>query len=701
MSVPADAFAEGWRYHQAGEFRRAEEIYRSILRRDPRNSRVWFVLGNLCEAQDRLAEAASSMRQALELSPREPTGWFHLGNVLLKEEKMVEAEVAYRHCLELQPQHVEALVNCGYALGETGMLDEARACYERAGQIRPDYAEIHHNLGNLFRDEGRFDEALACYRRALDLRPDHAKVHVNLGVTYVAQGEIEAAVQSLERGIELQPDFAEAHNSLGTALSVQGKVDEAVARYERALALKPDYPDAHWNRGLARLLQGDFARGWADYEWRWRCKRATPLPAFKQPRWDGSPLNGRSILLYAEHGLGDTLQFLRYAPLVQARGGRVVVQCQDSLMPLVSRCAGIDQLVGWSAAPPACDVWAPLLSVPGIVGTTLETIPAQVPYLSADPTLVEHWRRELAPVRGFRVGIAWQGSRRHVRDRHRSVPLASFEPLARIEGCVLVSLQQGHGSEQVQALGGRFRVVNLGDLVDRAAGAFMDTAAILSNLDLVISIDSAIAHLAGGLGVPVWLALHYTPDWRWLLHGTTSPWYPSARLFRQAAVGDWAGVFKRLAEALRELASQPCHPRPLLVELAPGELLDKLTILQIKSERIADPGKLEHVRAELRALKAVRRDSLPVSPDLAALTAELKAVNEQLWEIEDAIRLCERDHEFGPHFIELARSVYRTNDRRSALKRRINELLGSRYVEEKAYPSYGAEGEPGTSAPGG
>jgi tetratricopeptide (TPR) repeat protein len=701
MTAPADAFAEGWRYHQAGEFRRAEEVYRSILRRDPRNSRVWFVLGNLCEVQDRLTEAAANMRQALELSPREPMGYFHLGNVLLKEEKMAEAEAAYRRCLELQPQHVEALVNCGYALGEMGKLEEARACYERAKQVRPDYAEIHHNLGNLFRDEGRLDEALACYRRALDLRPDYAKAHVNLGVALVALGEIEPAVRSLERGVELQPDFAEAQNSLGTALSVQGKMDEAVARYERALALKPDYPDAHWNRGLARILQGDFARGWADYEWRWRCKRATPLPAFKQPRWDGSSLEGRTILLYAEQGLGDTLQFIRYAPLVQARGGRVVVQCQDTLLPLLSRCAGIDLLVGWSAAPPACDVWAPLLSVPGILGTTLETIPAQVPYLSADPALVEHWRRELAPVRAFRVGIAWQGSPRHAWDRHRSVPLALFEPLARVEGCVLVSLQQGHGAEQVQALSGRFRIVSLGDLVDRASGAFMDTAAIVCNLDLVISIDSAIAHLAGGLGVPVWLALHYTPDWRWLLHGTTSPWYPSARLFRQAAVGDWPEVFGRIAEALRELAGQVGRPRPVLIEVAPGEVLDKLTILQIKSERITDAAKLAHVRPELAALEAVRRESLASSPDLARLVAELKAVNEQLWEIEDAIRLCERDHDFGPRFIELARSVYLTNDRRTALKRRINELLGSQFVEEKAYPSYGAEGEPGASAPRG
>ncbi|HMF11043.1 MAG TPA: tetratricopeptide repeat protein, partial [Gemmataceae bacterium] len=446
MTPPADLFAEGWQYHQAGDLRRAEDVYRRILRADPHNGRVWFVLGNLCEADSRLDEAVVCMRQALEISPREPMGYFHLGNVLLKQEKYAEAETDYRRCLELQPHHVEALVNLGFVLGEQEKLNEARACYERAKQIRPDYAEIHHNLGNLLRDEGKLDEALACYRKALDLRPDYAKAHVNLGVALVARGEIDTAVQSLERGVALQPDFAEAHNSLGTALSVQGKLDEAIARYEHAIALKPDYPDAHWNRALAWLLQGDFARGWTDYEWRWRCKRTTALPAYRQPRWDGTPLQGRTVLLYAEQGLGDTIQFVRYAPLVQAQGGRVLLQCQDGLVPLFSRCAGIDQLVGWTATPPSFDVWTPLLSLPGILKTTLETIPAKVPYLFADPELVAHWRHELAPVRGFRVGIAWQGSPRHAWDRHRSVPLAAFESLARVEGVRLVSLQQNHGT---------------------------------------------------------------------------------------------------------------------------------------------------------------------------------------------------------------------------------------------------------------
>jgi tetratricopeptide (TPR) repeat protein len=498
MTTPDGAFERAWARHQAGDFRAAEEAYRKILQTQPRNGRVWFVLGNLCAAQGRLAEAAACIRQALEIEPREAMGHLHLGNVLLQQEQFPAAEAAYRRCLQIQPGHVEALVNLGFALSEQDRLDEARACYEQARALAPGLPEVHHNLGNVLREQGRLDEALASYDEALRLRPDYVKAHVNKGVALVARCEVEAAVASLRRGVELQPDFAEAHNSLGTALSAQGHLDEALAQYEEAIRLKPDYPDAHWNRSLVRLLQGDYERGWPDYEWRWRCKRTTPLPALSQPRWDGGPLGGRTVLLYAEQGLGDTLQFVRYAPLVQQKGGRVVLQCQGALVPLLARCRGLDEIIPWGAPAPACDAWAPLLSLPGLFGTTLAAVPAEVPYLFADPALVEHWRRQFAAVSGFTVGIAWQGSPRHAWDRHRSAPLACFEPLARVPGVRLIGLQQGPGREQLGQAA--FPVADFGDLVDRTAGAFMDTAAILHSLDLVVTIDTALAHLGGGWG---------------------------------------------------------------------------------------------------------------------------------------------------------------------------------------------------------
>jgi hypothetical protein len=286
------------------------------------------------------------------------------------------------------------------------------------------------------------------------------------------------------------------------------------------------------------------------------------------------------------------------------------------------------------------------------------------------------------------VGIAWQDNPQHKWDRHRSLPLAQFAPLAAVPGVHLLNLQKGPGCEQLRALQGRFPVTDFGDELDATAGAFMDTAAVIANLDLVITTDTALAHLAGALGAPVWVALSTVVDWRWLLGRDDSPWYPSLRLFRQRALGDWPEVFGRMAQELEQRVRTSQGGRSVLVEIAPGELLDKLTILHLKAARITDAAKLRHVRAELVTLEAARARSVPGSVELARLEAELQAVNAALWEIEDALRLCEREQDFGPRFIDLARSVYRHNDARAALKRQINALLGAPFAEQKAYAAY-------------
>jgi tetratricopeptide (TPR) repeat protein len=689
VSTQAEPFARGWEYHQARDYPRAEEVYRGLLRAEPRNAKVWFALAQLCEADRRPTEAAACFRQALEIDPRESEGHFQLGNVLSQQRQFAESEAAYRRCLQLRPDHVGALVNLGFILGEQDRFDEARASYEEALKHRPDLAEAHHNLGNVLREQGRLDQALACYEAALRFRPEYAKAYVNRGVALVAAGRFDDAIASLSHGVELTPDSADAHTSLGAALSARRRMDDALAHYDRALELDPGHVEAEWNRSLVWLQRGDYERGWPAYESRWRCKRVVAHPDFKEPRWDGSPLEGRTILLYGEQGLGDVLHFVRYAPLVKARGaGKVILMCQNALVRLLTRTPGIDGWVGWGATPPPFDVWVPLMSLPTSFHTTLETIPAEVPYVFPDPELVAHWGRQLAPVRGFRVGITWQGSPRHAWDRHRSCPLEAFEPLARVPGVHLISLQKGNGSEQLRALGGRFPVLSLGELLDEASGPFLDTAAVMPHLDLVICVDTALAHLAGAMARPAWLALIYSPDWRWLLDREDNPWYPTLRLFRQERPNDWASVFRRMAEELpKEVAARP-PVRPICVEVAAGELLDKITILEIKAERIDDPAKVANVRTELAALDAVRREALPSRPGLDDLAAQLKAVNERLWEIEDEVRGCEREQDFGPRFIELARSVYHENDRRSAIKRQVNELLGSRIVEEKSYAPY-------------
>jgi hypothetical protein len=313
--------------------------------------------------------------------------------------------------------------------------------------------------------------------------------------------------------------------------------------------LKPDYPEAHANHAHACLQAGDWRRGWVEYEWRRKTKPCSPS-RFSQPLWSGESLAGKTILLHAEQGLGDTIQFVRYAPLVKRYDARVIVECQKPLLRLLAGCPGIDRLIGEGEELPAFDVQAPLMSLPAILNTTLENMPADVPYIFAAPELVARWRERLGSIEGFKIGISWQGNPRFPGDRFRSIPLRCFAALARLPGVRLISLQKGAGREQLVEVRDDFPVVDLADELDEEAGPFMDRAAVMKNLDLVVTSDTAIAHLAGALGVPAWVALKFAADWRWLLDRSDSPWYPSMRLFRQQTRGDWSQVFARMADAL-------------------------------------------------------------------------------------------------------------------------------------------------------
>jgi hypothetical protein len=546
--------------------------------------------------------------------------------------------------------------------------------------------EAHINLGEAYLRQGQLEKATASLEQAVRLQPGHVDSHNRLGILARQQGRLDEAIAHYQEAVEISPNFAAAHHNLGLALAGLGRYQEALASYEWAIRLNPDHCEARFARALTWLLLGDLEQGWRDYEYRWQ-NRPAPKPSGPQPLWDGSPFKGQTILLWAEQGLGDTIQFIRYASLVKQQGGSVVVQCPAKLTRLLAGCPGIDRLTPHNAPLSAYDVQAPLMSLPRILGTTLKTVPANVPYIFAESDLVERWRRELHGLDGFRVGIAWQGDPTYRCDRDRSFPLRHFAPLARLGGVHLISLQKGPGVEQLREIVGMFPVFDLGSQLDESTGAFVDTAAVMKCLDLVITSDTAVAHLAGALGVPVWLALTFAPEWRWLLDREDSPWYPSMRLFRQARRGEWEGVFTRMANELRrKIGTGPTLAVP--VPLAPAELIDKITILEIKLERIREAAKLANVRTELTELTAARERWLANLGELTHLTEELKAVNAALWQIEDDLRACERAQDFGPRFIQLARSVYQHNDRRAALKRQINERLGSRLVEEKSYASY-------------
>jgi tetratricopeptide (TPR) repeat protein len=709
----------GRQFCQAGDLPRAEQAFRQALQADPAQAEVWHWLGQVCQRMGRDAEALASYREGLRLAPERAATHNSLGILLVRGRDLAAAAASFRQAVRLQPSFAQAHNNLGNVLKEQGDREAALACYREAVRLDADFADGHNNLALLLNELERFDEALdsfqhvtrlqpgnaeahnrlgilqarrkerACaeksFRRALEIRPDFVQAHSNLGNALKEQGDLEGAVACYRKAVRLAPDFAEGHNNLGLALADLGHVEGALACYARALELRPDYPEARRNRALVWLLLGDYEHGWPEYEWRWGCPEL-PARTINRPEWDGGPLNGRTILLHAEQGLGDTIHFVRYVPLVKARGGKVVLVSQPPLLRLLARCAGVDQLAAQGDPLPPFDVHAPLLSVPRLVGTAAHSIPAEVPYLRADPGLVDRWRQRLASLPGFKVGIAWQGNPKFRQDHCRSVPLEQFAPLARVPGVSLVSLQKGPGAEQLRQA--PFAVVEL-DGLDEKSGPFMDTAAVMKCLDLVVAPDTALVHLAGALAVPCWVAVPAAPDWRWLLAREDSPWYPTLRLFRACRAADWGPVFERIARELRARVGAPPEPRSVTVAIAAGELVDKITILQIKAERISDPIKLGNVRAELAALCATRDRTQPTCAELSALTTDLRAVNEALWVIEDDIRQCERNQDFGARFVELARSVYFQNDRRAAIKRKINEMLGSSLIEEKSYAAYG------------
>ncbi len=545
-------------------------------------------LGNMFREQGKLAEAQARFEQALALRPDYAEACNNLGYTLEQQGNRDEAATRYRQALALRPDYAEVHNNLGNVLLSQGRLDEAAAHYQQALALRPDCAEACNSLGTICWHQRKFEQAIARFKQAIALRPDFAETHINLGNALRERGQLELAVAHLERAIALRPDYAEAYFGLGVTLWHQGKLDLAVARFEQAIALKPDYVEAYNHLGATlreqfklsearqaferleaiqpdspsaqlglatcHLFQEDYERGWPAYEARLRMPGAPSPPDL--PRWTGEPLEGRSLLLIAEQGLGDTIQFVRYARSLKQRGARVVLAVQPALGRLMASQPNLDELflLGSSEQLPRCDFYLPLLSAPGTLGTSASTIPAEVPYLWADPKLTDQWRQELSEVEGFKIGIVWQGSRSFVLDRWRSIALSEFAPLANLPGVRLVSLQRGFGSEQVAQVD--FPVLNFSSRLDDAAGPFMDTAAVIRNLDLVVTPDTAIAHLAGALGAPVWVTLPFSSEWRWLRDRDDSPWYPTMRLFRQTTFGQRSDVFQRIAEAVQARRSE-------------------------------------------------------------------------------------------------------------------------------------------------
>jgi tetratricopeptide (TPR) repeat protein len=512
---------------------------------------------NVLKTLGRLDQALASYDRALALQPDYAEAHSNRGDVLRELKRFDEALASCKRAIALRPNYAEAHSNRGNALYELKRYEEALASYDRALALRPDFAEAHSNRGNTLHDLHRFEEALASYDRALKLQPDFAEALGNRGSALQELRRFEEALTSYDRAIALRPDLAETHSNRGNALKELNRFDDALASYDRAVGLRPKLAEAHFNAALCLMLTGNLAEGWKRHEWRWQTDQLTAQRRnFAQPQWTGSEdIAGKTILLHAEQGLGDTLQFCRYVPLLAERAGRVILEVQKPLASLMRTLAGGAQIVGRDDPSPDFDLHCPLLSLPLAFDTQVETIPANTPYLFAAEAKRNAWRDRLGERGRPRIGIVWAGDPRkrlpnaHRIDRQRSIEFDRLAPVLAVPGCEYYSLQKGEQAvAQLRGSPLRHRVIDwTEDFND-----FSDTAALIDNLDLIIAVDTSVAHLAGALGKPFWLINRYNTCWRWLLDRDDSPWYPTARLFRQDETRSFEPVIARVAAALLE-----------------------------------------------------------------------------------------------------------------------------------------------------
>jgi tetratricopeptide (TPR) repeat protein len=563
--------------YQRGDLRDAERLCRSALDVKPDYFDSLYLLGIIACVTGRTQEGIELLSKAVLANPNSADAHYNRGVALGESKRPAEAVEAYDRTIAIKSDYSDAYFNRGVALSELNHPAEALASYERAIALRPDYAEAYNNRGMVLGRLGDHEKALDSYERAIALKPDYVIAYNNRGATLGALSRPVEAIASYERAIALRPDYAEAHNNRGLVLHGVERYGEALAGFDRAIALKPDFADAYYNRGNAlrelyryreaidsyelalalmpnhafahwnladcRLLLGDFALGWKEYEWRWILQRPEEARRdFQQPLWlGGQSLEGRTILLHAELGLGDTLLFCRYAKQVGALGAKVVLEVQPPLRSLLADLEGVTQVLPKGAPQPAFDYHCPLMSLPLVFKTDLDSIPASIPYIHSDAARVAAWEQRLGKRHKPRVGLVWAGSMKLKNDK-RSLRLTEVLPLIQ-DWAEWVSLQKEVPESDADLLATRPDIRHFGSALED----FADTAALVEHVDLVLSVDTSVAHLAAAMGKPVWIMVPSNPhDWRWMLDREDSPWYPTVRLFRQKTIGDWASVVRRV-----------------------------------------------------------------------------------------------------------------------------------------------------------
>jgi tetratricopeptide (TPR) repeat protein len=687
--APDNASALGNRaltYHALGRDQEAVLDYNRAIALAPCDKTCWY---NRAVSQTRIGDIEAGLSSFEEAFRLDQTYLAAADGAIFALFKLRRFERAIGLCdkvLSSEPSHGAALFTKGNSLHELKHYTEALTAFDQAMALAPENPKILTNRGMTLFELGRFEEARASAEAAIEVEPKLALAWRCKGSVELRLALLDDALRSFETALTLNEGDADVLCGRAITLKELSRYEEAIADFDRALALNPNHLEAKANKGTLLLLLGHFENGLELFEHRW-IYNDTPKSevTFAWPEWRGEEIEGKSLIVFDEAGLGDALHYYRFLPLLVEAGARVSFESRSSLRRLLEGQDPRIEFIEKAQPETPYDYCITLCSLPRIFGTRVTNIPFWT-YLEADPERVAMWDRRLGK-EGFKVGVCWNGSSHPKSDKMRNAPLSSFAPFAAIKGVRLISLQKNSGVEEIELLSPEFEIEILGEDFDAGPDAFLDTAAVIENLDLVITIDTSVAHLAGALGKPVWIALKHVPEWRWLLNRDDSPWYPTARLFRQTSRAKWDDVFERMALALEVVLRERAADltAPILMPGSIGELIDKLTILEIKSENISDSAKLANVAYELELLQELKASKRLSGSELDELTIALKETNLALWDIEERIRRCEARQDFGQEFIQLARSVYKENDRRASLKRNINLLCGSRIVEEKFY----------------
>ncbi|RMF58273.1 MAG: tetratricopeptide repeat protein [Calditrichaeota bacterium] len=548
-------------FSEKNQIDQAISCLQTALRINPQLFHAHYYLGNCYLKLGKAEQALNHYVHAMQVNPRisDPQFYFQMGNACRKVKKFQEAAEAYQKAIKLHPNFSEAYNNLGSTLRSLGKLEEGVRCYLKALEIAPNDAQYHFNLANAYKEDKKNEQAFYHYHQAVRLNPNFYQAYYNLGKAYADELQLEKGLKYYLKAATINPKMIAAWNNAGYLYQALGKIDKAMECFNKALEIEPNHVEVRWNRSILNLMKGNYREAWDDYELRWQ--RGTMVPRnFPQPVWDGSVIKDQTLFIYAEQGIGDTIQFVRFIPYVKERVGKVILECLPALKPLLKQLKDVDQVIALGDPIPEFDQQIAIMSLARVMKTTVETIPQNVPYLFPDSGVQEKFQEMVPlPEDKLKIGFVWKGNPKFPSNHLRSCKPENFLTLLELEDVYLYSLQKGEAEKEFEGKFPSDRVFNLSPhLAD-----FRDTAAAISLLDMVITVDTSVAHLAGAMGKPLWLLLAFAADWRWMLNREDNPWYPTARLFRQPVHQDWESVFKRVKKELKKVIS---HHTPAQVK---------------------------------------------------------------------------------------------------------------------------------------